>query len=234
MGVTTVVVMAQQLVDPSTTRDDARPVASAPPAGRRAVLWGLVRSARPRQWVKNVLVFSAPGAAGVLTHRDPLLRSLLAFGVFCLAASGTYLLNDAIDREADRLHPKKRHRPIAAGTVSVTQAGIASAILLIAALGLASAWQQWDLALVAGIYVAVTISYSTWLKHEPVIDLAAVASGFVLRAIAGGAAADVPISKWFLIVASVGRLFMVAGKRHAEGVELGDNRASHRSTLASY
>src|SRR4051794_38335519 len=156
--------MTQQIVrDPTAPADGPEGNAGRPAV--RTVAWGLVRSARPHQWIKNVLVFAAPGAAGVLTQRDPLVKSLLAFAVFCLAASGTYLLNDAIDREADRLHPKKRHRPIAAGTVTIAQAGVASAILLIAALGLAAAWQEWDLALVAAVYVAVTISYSTWLKN---------------------------------------------------------------------
>ncbi|MDQ1396777.1 MAG: decaprenyl-phosphate phosphoribosyltransferase [Acidimicrobiaceae bacterium] len=220
----------QVLQAPAPDQPDAIEVRTGP----RTVAWGLVRSARPRQWIKNVLVFSAPGAAAVLTHRDPLLRSVLAFVVFCLAASGTYLLNDAIDAEADRMHPKKRFRPIAAGTVSLPVARAASAVLVLLAVGTALGFREWRLALVAGIYVAITISYSTWLKDEPVIDLAAVASGFVLRAIAGGVAAHVAISKWFLIVAAAGSLFMVAGKRHAEGVELGAESSVHRATLASY
>src|SRR3954447_12884449 len=222
--------MTQQLEREPTVEAGA---GSASP-GRRSVAWGLVRSCRPRQWIKNLLVFAAPGAAGVLTQRDALLRTLLAFVVFCLVASGTYMLNDLIDRDADRLHPKKQNRPIAAGTVSSGQAIVACVVLLAAGLGLALAFQEWELALVAAIYVAVTTSYSTWLKDEPVIDLAAVASGFVLRAIAGGVAAHVPISQWFLIVAASGSLFMVAGKRHAEGAELGEASAEHRSTLATY
>src|SRR3954464_11056789 len=112
--------MTQQI-----THDPTAPGEATEQARRGSVAWGLVRSARPHQWIKNVLVFAAPGAAGVLTQRDPFLYSLLAFAVFCLAASGTYLLSDAIDRDADRLHPKKRHRPIAAGTVSIPQAGVA-------------------------------------------------------------------------------------------------------------
>src|SRR4051794_8430834 len=109
--------MNQQVLPDSSPHDatsGSNGSVAAPPRPR-SVMWGLVRSARPHQWIKNVLVFAAPGAAGVLTEREPLLKSLVAFVVFCLAASGTYLLNDALDREADRLHPKKRLRPIAAG-----------------------------------------------------------------------------------------------------------------------
>jgi decaprenyl-phosphate phosphoribosyltransferase len=216
--------------------------ATAPPNGdassgvprRPSLLSGLLRSARPKQWSKNVLVFAAPGAAGVLTQRSVLLHALAAFGIFCMAASGTYLLNDSLDIEADRLHPRKQHRPIAAGVVSVPVA-ISVAVVLLAGSVVASYFVAgWHLCLVIGIYVALQPLYTAWLKQVAVIDLAAVASGFVLRAIAGGVAVDVPISQWFLIVASFGSLFIVAGKRHAEHIDLGDDRGSHRSTLEEY
>lgn len=207
----------------------------APPAGwRGSVAGGLVRSARPRQWIKNVLVFAAPGAAGVLTEARPLAKTAVAFVVFCLAASGTYFLNDSLDLEADRLHPKKRHRPIASGVVSLGLARVMAALLLLGSVGLALALTRWQLAVVVGCYVGITLSYSLWLKHQPVIDIAAVAAGFVLRTIAGGAAANVPISEWFLIVASFGSLFMVSGKRSAEFDEMGEDRAATRVTLSFY
>jgi decaprenyl-phosphate phosphoribosyltransferase len=147
---------------------------------------------------------------------------------FCLAASGTYFLNDAIDVEADRLHPTKRTRPVAAGEVAVNTA-IAGGIGLAAAALLLSFAARWQLVLVIGGYLALTFAYSVWLKHEPVLDLAAVACGFVLRAIAGGIAVGVSISPWFLIVAGAGSLFMVTGKRSAELRSLGSEAGTRRS-----
>jgi len=193
----------------------------------------LVRTARPRQWVKNVLVFAAPGAAGVLFHAGTAARAMAAFALFSMAASGTYLLNDAVDHVADRLHPTKRHRPVAAGDVPVGLAKAVGACLLTLSLPLALAVDA-RLALALAVYAAVTFSYSLYLKHQPVLDMAAVASGFVIRAIAGGVATDVPLSNWFLIVASFGSLFMVAGKRQAEHLDLNEDRGAHRASLAHY
>jgi decaprenyl-phosphate phosphoribosyltransferase len=193
----------------------------------------LIRLARPKQWVKNVLVIAAPGAAGVLGQGTPLFRTAIAFACFCLAASGTYFLNDALDVEADRRHPSKRHRPIASGEVTVRTALTAGAVLVAAAIGLSFA-ARWQLSLLVGGYLLQTVLYSVWLKHEAVLDLACVASGFVLRTIAGGVAVGVTISPWFLIVAGSASLFMVTGKRHAEMMELGDSAGGHRLTLAMY
>jgi decaprenyl-phosphate phosphoribosyltransferase len=193
----------------------------------------LVRTARPRQWVKNVLVFAAPGAAGVLFRAGTTARAVAAFALFSMAASGTYFLNDAVDHVADRLHPTKRHRPVAAGDVPVGLAKAVGACLLALSLPLALAVDP-RLALALAVYVAVTFSYSLYLKNQPVLDMAAVASGFVIRAIAGGVATDVPLSNWFLIVASFGSLFMVAGKRQAEHLDLDEDRGAHRATLAHY
>jgi decaprenyl-phosphate phosphoribosyltransferase len=193
----------------------------------------LIRLARPKQWIKNVLVIAAPGAAGVLGQSTPLFRTAIAFVCFCLAASGTYFLNDALDVEADRRHPSKRHRPIASGEVTVRTALTAGAVLVVAAIGLSFA-ARWQLSLLVGGYLLQTVLYSVWLKHEAVLDLACVASGFVLRTIAGGVAVGVTISPWFLIVAGSASLFMVTGKRHAEMMELGDSAGGHRLTLAMY
>lgn len=203
-------------------------------SGRVAVARGLVRTMRPRQWVKNVLVLAAPAAAGVLTRRGPLLATAAAFAIFCMVAGGLYLANDAFDAEADRSHPTKRRRPVAAGIVSRRLAFTVAAVLVTGGVGASFAVAGFGLTLVVGLYAAVTLSYSAWLKHEPVVELAAVASGFVFRAIAGGEAAHVPISHWFLIVTSFGSLFMVTGKRYAEYKELGDARSAHRSSLAGY
>lgn len=200
---------------------------------RRSLPVALIVEARPRQWVKNLLVFAAPAAAGVIGERTALLQTLAAFACFCLAASGTYYLNDAADVEADRHHPKKRLRPIAAGEIPIGAARVVGAVAIVASVALASL-VNWHLAVVVGAYVATTTAYSLWLKHVAVVDVVGVAAGFVLRAIAGAAAVDVPISNWFFIVASFGSLFMVVGKRRAEIAEMGADAANTRSTLGTY
>ncbi|MDQ4071101.1 MAG: decaprenyl-phosphate phosphoribosyltransferase [Actinomycetota bacterium] len=194
----------------------------------------MLRTARPRQWVKNVLVFAAPGAAGVLTEAEPVLKALAAFALFCLAASGAYFLNDAFDVVADRKHPTKRWRPIPVGSVGIGMAKAVGAALLVVSVAGGFLLAGWPLTAVLGAYVALQPLYSLWLKHLVIVDIAAVASGFLLRAIAGGVAVDVPISSWFLTVAGFGSLFMVAGKRHAEHLDLGDDRGDHRTTLEVY
>lgn len=193
----------------------------------------LLRLARPQQWAKNVLVVAAPGAAGVLFEARSIVKTLIAFVCFCIAASGTYYWNDALDVQADRMHPKKRFRPIAAGEVPVALAKQVGTVMLFASVALAFA-ATWHLALVVGGYVAITFAYSQWLKHEPVLDLATVAAGFVLRAVAGGVACGVSISNWFLIVAAAGSLFVVTGKRTAEHMQLGADASLHRRSLAGY
>jgi decaprenyl-phosphate phosphoribosyltransferase len=217
----------------SAVPDPARPTPDTP-AARSSTFKAIIRTARPKQWSKNVLVFAAPAAAGVLDERDALLKTLVAFVGFCLAASGTYFLNDANDAEADRLHPTKRHRPIAAGDLDVRSARFIAVVLILLSFAVTAPVNDFKLTGVVAGYVLVTISYTTWLKYEPVIDLAAVAAGFVLRAIAGGAATGVRLSDWFLIVAGSGSLFIVTGKRHAEQVELGSDSFEHRRTLGEY
>lgn len=176
---------------------------------------GLIRTMRPRQWVKNVLVLAAPFVGGVIFDVDVLIAVGIAFVAFSLAASGVYLVNDVKDVEADRAHPTKRNRPIAAGVVPPTLALAVAVLLFVASVGI-SLLASTDLAIVTAVYVAVQISYCLWLKHQPVMDIAIVASGFLLRAIAGGAAAQIDLSQWFLLAAAFGSLFMVAGKRYAE------------------
>jgi decaprenyl-phosphate phosphoribosyltransferase len=223
---------AETVVDSRTPEANGGP---APDAHHHpaAVARGLLRAARPKQWAKNVLVFAAPAAAGVLTEGDVLWRVTLAFVAFCLVASGTYLLNDALDIESDRLHPTKRHRPLAAGVVSTRLALITAGLLTAAGCGVGVA-VGWRFLVVLGIYLGLTMSYSLGLKHIAVIDIAVVASGYIVRAIAGGVAADVPISQWFLIVASFGSLFIVAGKRHGEHLDLGPSGHEVRPTLGAY
>jgi len=203
------------------------------PEPRGSLLRALLRTARPKQWSKNVLVFAAPGANGSLGQGTALAHTLIAFVCFCLAASGTYFLNDAADVDSDRRHPTKHNRPVASGAVSVGLARTVGVVLVLLAIAVAFT-ARWELAVTIAGYVAITTLYSSVLKQIAVVDIVAVASGFVLRAVAGVTATGVPISDWFLIVASFGSLFMVAGKRHAERVEMGEHAAEVRATLGEY
>jgi decaprenyl-phosphate phosphoribosyltransferase len=210
--------------------------ATGEPAGSPAsvsVARGLVRAVRPRQWVKNFLVFAAPLAAGAITDPDVLLPSVVAFVLFCVAASAVYLVNDSIDVEEDRRHPRKRFRPIAAGIVPRWLAVALAVVLFAVALVAAVLFARPQLAWVLGTYVIVQLAYCAGLKNQPVLDLAVVASGFLLRGIAGGVAAGLLLSQWFLLVAAFGSLFMVAGKRYSELVLMGET-ADTRRTLQEY
>ena len=192
-----------------------------------------LRLVRPRQWVKNVLVFAAPMAAGTLSDLVALRHALVAFLAFSMAASGTYCLNDAMDAESDRAHPRKRFRPVASGQVSPNAARVGGVALLVGSLAAGTLLDGWRLAVVVGAYVVLTTTYTWWLKHIAVIEVAAVAAGFVLRAIGGAVATGVHLSDWFLIVACSGSILMVAGKRTAELAADGASGA-HRAVLAEY
>jgi decaprenyl-phosphate phosphoribosyltransferase len=183
---------------------------------------------RPRQWTKNVLVATAPLAAGRLLELPVLIGVGLAFIAFCLVSAGVYLLNDVRDVEEDRLHPKKRFRPIAAGELSPTAALVLAAVVGIGGLAIGFATTV-SLGITLLVYVGIQIVYSLWLKHLPVVDLAVVASGFLLRAIAGGVATGIPLSQWFLLVAAFGSFFMVAGKRYSEMKDLGADVGTRKS-----
>jgi decaprenyl-phosphate phosphoribosyltransferase len=175
----------------------------------------LLRACRPRQWVKNILVLTAPIAGGIAFQPQAIVQMATAFVAFCLASSGVYLVNDVLDVEADRAHATKRKRPIASGELSVRAAWTTAAVLLPGAL-LVSALLNWQMVVIVTIYIAVQLWYCLGMKHEPVIELTSVASGFLLRAVAGGVATQVGLSQWFLIAAGFGSLFMAAGKRYAE------------------
>jgi decaprenyl-phosphate phosphoribosyltransferase len=198
-----------------------------------SVVGGLIRTARPRQWVKNILVLAAPFTASQITNGEVLKDAGIAFIAFCLAASGVYFVNDAMDVEADRAHPTKRNRPIAAGIVPVQLAYIIAVVLFLGALGI-SVVASWPLVLVIAVYEAAQLGYCFGLKHQTVLDLCIVASGFLMRSIAGGAAAGIPLSPWFLLVTAFGSLFMVSGKRYAEIMLFEKTGAKIRASLAKY
>ncbi|PKQ31630.1 MAG: decaprenyl-phosphate phosphoribosyltransferase [Actinobacteria bacterium HGW-Actinobacteria-2] len=198
----------------------------------RSVLPAWLRAMRPKQWVKNVLVLAAPVAAGQLFNPAVLISTAWAFLGFSLISASIYLINDIRDADVDRLHPKKRFRPIAAGELSPKLAWGLAAITLVAALAVGYSTSIL-LGAVLSFYWILQVAYSFFLKDQPIIDLAMVSAGFLLRAVAGGVASGLVLSQWFLLVASFGSLFMVAGKRYSELKELG-NEAGTRASLERY
>jgi decaprenyl-phosphate phosphoribosyltransferase len=197
-------------------------------AVRRSRVPATVRAVRPRQWVKNLLVLAAPLAAGRLLEPAVIKGTALAFVAFCLISAAVYLVNDVRDVAEDRQHPTKRFRPIAAGELKPATALVLAAVL--GACGLALGFVvSMPLGITMGVYVALQLLYSAYLKHLPVVDLAMVASAFLLRAIAGGVATGIPLSQWFLLVAAFGSFFMVAGKRYSEMKALGGEAGTRRS-----
>jgi len=198
---------------------------------------GVIKAIRPRQWLKNVLVLAAPVAAlggnAHYNYRDVAVEVLIAFVAMSLAASSIYLVNDARDVEADRQHPTKRFRPIAAGVVPEWLAYTLAVVLALAALGIS--WLATpNLTLVVAIYIVVQLAYCFGLKHQAVLDICIVSSGFLIRAIAGGVAANILLSQWFLLVMAFGSLFMAAGKRYAEMQLAERTGAKIRKSLESY
>lgn len=228
--------MTKSINEAATEETEAEPAATTvqtAKGGPFRMVFGVVKTARPRQWAKNVLVFVAPFTGAKITNGPVLLDALIAFAAFSLVASSVYLINDAIDVEADRAHPTKRNRPIAAGIVPVPVAYGAAVAFFAAGLGI-SFLANPNLAIVLGVYEAVQLGYCFGLKHQPVIDLSIVGSGFLMRAIAGGVAASITLSQWFLLVTAFGSLFMVAGKRYAEIMLFERTGAKIRSSLKKY
>lgn len=197
------------------------------------MITALIKEARPTQWSKNLLVFAAPGALGVLNQWEPLWKSLVVFVAFCLVASGTYYWNDIKDVAQDRLHPKKKFRPIASGDIPLGVARVVGTVLLAGGPLLALLVRPQAGAVLA-LYAVLTLVYSTRLKHVPLLDLAIVASGFVLRAMAGATATMTPMSNWFVLCVTFGSFFIVTGKRFAELLELGESASDTRASLKSY
>lgn len=198
---------------------------------------GLVKAVRPRQWVKNLLVLAAPlfalGGGVTDNYRDVFINAGLAFVTFSLAASSIYLINDARDVEADREHPTKRFRPIAAGVVPEWLAYTLAVLLAVGSLAI-SFLANTNLVVVMAVYIGIQLAYCFGLKHQAVLDICIVSSGFLIRAIAGGVAAGIPLSQWFLLVMAFGSLFMAAGKRYAE-LQLAERTgAKIRKSLENY
>ncbi len=204
-------------------------------------LLAVLRAVRPRQWPKNLIVFMAFvfsiddnwQLSDPSSWLDLLGWTVLTFALFCLVSSADYLVNDIVDRENDRQHPRKRKRPIAAGQLSVRAAMIWAVALAAVAIGGAFAI-TWPVGVVISGYLALMIAYTFWLKHIVLVDMMVIGAGFVLRAMAGGLAIDVPISPWLYVVTALGALFLVINKRRAEITLLKEDSAHHRPILEEY
>jgi decaprenyl-phosphate phosphoribosyltransferase len=200
---------------------------------RRPRSRAIIGTLRPRQWIKNGLVIAAPGAAGALLRDHVPLRVAIAFVAFCLLASGIYAVNDVRDAPEDRLHPRKRYRPVAAGELSARSALALGAALMLG--GLLLCWSVRPLLAVVGLgYVALTLSYTLVWRYVPLLDVVAIGGGFVLRAVAGGVAAPVTLSRWFVLVISAAAVFVAAAKRHAELRRVHTNGEARRRVLLYY
>ena len=193
----------------------------------------LLASVRPQQWSKNLFVFAALVFGQRLGDVEAVLRAAAAFGVFCALSGAMYLYNDVRDRDADRLHPTKRLRPVAAGALSPAAAVTAAVVL--AAVGVVAAWLiAPGVALTAAAYVALLGLYSAGLKHVVILDALTVSAGFVLRTLAGAIAVGVPMSAWLFICTTLLALFIALSKRRHELTLLDGDAARHRKSLADY
>ena len=200
-------------------------------AQRGANAW--LRLLRPVQWSKNAIVFAGAVFGGVIDEPARALQATLAFAVFCLISSSTYIFNDWRDASADRLHPTKRFRPLAAGTVDSRRALILAGILVAVGL-IVSGSLSWWLLLVAVTYLALMSAYSLLLKHMVIVDVFVIAAGFVLRAVAGAVVVGVPISAWLLLCTMLLALFLGFCKRRGELIALNEESRIYRQTLQGY
>jgi 4-hydroxybenzoate polyprenyltransferase len=202
-------------------------------ARSRSLPYSLVRSLRPEQWTKNLIIFGGLLFGQRLLHLPSVLKSTGAFAIFCALSGVVYLLNDVADRDADRRHPLKKHRPVASGAVSPA-AALATAVAIGIAALIAAYLLRVEFGFFATAYVALLALYSGPLKHVVIIDVLTIAIGFVLRAAAGAVVIDVPISNWLLFVTILGALFLALSKRRHELVLLADGATSHRPILQEY
>jgi len=195
-----------------------------------------VELCRPTQWIKNVVVFAGPAAALRLFTADGFFRSLIAFTAFCLAASATYAINDAMDREADASHPTKRNRPVARGAIGPAAAVMTGALLFILGVALAGAADNARVAIVVVAYFLMSLSYSFGLKRRMILDVIIIATGFVLRAWAGSLSVGVVTSEWLIACVFTLCLFLGFGKRRCEIAMIGnvEEAGHHRPTLLRY
>ena len=193
----------------------------------------LIVSLRPDQWTKNLIVFAGLIFGQRLLDASAFGAADWAFAIFCGLSSAMYLINDLVDRNEDRRHPTKRNRPIASGALSTGSAVAAAMVLIGVSLGASFALNR-NVGVVAVVFVGLLAAYSRFLKHLVILDVLAIAAGFVIRAIGGAVAVDVPISQWLLVCTVLLALFLGLSKRRHELVLLGDLAADHRRSLAQY
>jgi 4-hydroxybenzoate polyprenyltransferase len=223
--------MARHSIPDIIEQAEPRPERFRVPA--RPLAWNLVLSLRPEQWTKNLLIFAGLIFGQRLLDGSAVLTSIAAFAVFCALSGVVYLVNDVADREADRQHPLKRHRPIASGAVPIRVALVTAAALT--AVALAAAFRlRFEFGVVATAYVVLLGMYSGPLKHVVIIDVLTIAIGFALRAAAGALVLGVTIGPWLLIDTVLLALFLALSKRRHELVLLGDGAPHHRRILAQY
>jgi len=215
-----------------TISDRITPLASAPPAPRQVAL-SLLASLRPAQRTKNLIIFGALGLGQRLLDPRSLLQATAAFAIFCVLSGVVYLINDIADREADRGHPVKMHRPIASGALPVRVALGAAVVLGTVSLAAAFLLRP-QFGFVAAAYLGLLALYSGPLKHIVIIDVLTIAVGFVLRAAAGAIVIDVPISHWLYVLTILLALFLALSKRRHELVLLADRATGHRKILEEY
>ncbi len=193
----------------------------------------LFSSARPKQWTKNLVIFAAIIFSGKLFETALLLKTCVAFISLCMLSGFIYILNDILDVEKDRHHPKKRNRPIASGEISINEAFFAGVLFFLSALFFGIIAGSGYL-IAAGMYLLLQIAYSEFLKHVVILDIIAIAAGFVIRAVAGAWTIGVPLSPWLLICAALLALFLAAAKRRHELLLLGEISDDHRPVLSEY
>jgi decaprenyl-phosphate phosphoribosyltransferase len=193
-----------------------------------------VRSTRPRQWPKNLVVFAAPLAGATVGRHDGLGYAALAAIAFGCASAAVYLVNDVVDAERDRRHPVKRHRPIASGALPGSHAVALAVLAASCAIAIGVGIGEPLLVAAAAGYLCSSFLYSARLKHVPFVEMGLVASGFLLRVLGGAAATHMRVSIWFLLVCSLGALFVAVAKRYAELTSLGADAVRHRPVMRAY
>lgn len=176
----------------------------------------LFRLVRPRQWIKNLLVFAPIFFAGTFFNKDLFLDATITFISFCFVAGAVYIFNDICDVKADRIHTTKKNRPIASGKVSIKAAWLLLIIFVLAGFITAYTYLSSGVVTLLSLYVILNILYSYWFKHFPIIDILSVALFYLLRLGAGGLATNTPISSWLILCTIFSALFVIIAKRKAE------------------
>uniref|UniRef100_A0A831UFQ6 Decaprenyl-phosphate phosphoribosyltransferase n=1 Tax=Geobacter metallireducens TaxID=28232 RepID=A0A831UFQ6_GEOME len=193
-----------------------------------------VKLLRPQQWLKNLMLFFPPFLAGSLLDPQVSVNGVPALVAFCLASSAGYILNDILDLDNDRLHPLKRHRPLSAGSIKPVTAATLAAVLFFGAAGIAASNLSLRFLLFLLLYLLITVTYSLKVKNIPLLDVFCIATGFLIRLLAGGEAFAVPVSDWLFLTVFLLALFLSIGKRLTEKCSLGSDAERHRKSLSGY